>query len=291
MTFAASVALTFVVTGGCTTQPPEDHGGLIVAANGQVQLVSDDGDNKEVAGAPAGARRATVAAGRIVVVDDAGTIVLSDPPVAGVARSWRVLKIDAASGRAMTGIDLSLNGRSVAIVRGDPDTAGVDVVTVDVETGVATTRELDLMANGPPSWVGPSTIALEVIKPDQQVGIATLDVATGAVEITQASGFEASATGDGSLVAVATEAGVVVRKTSDWLSAAADGAVELPGPDGATVLDLAIDAAGTRLAVVYADPSGTSASIVMLRRNGATWDKATSILIPGDGPVVIDWLD
>jgi hypothetical protein len=164
-------------------------------------------------------------------------------------------------------------------------------VTVDVGTGTATTRELDLMANGPPAWIGAGTLALEVVKPDQQVGIATLDTTTGAVAIAGASGFEASTTADGTLVAVATDAGAVVRKTADWLAAAPDDGVPVSGPEGATILDLAIDAAGDRLAVVYADPSGTSASVVILRRNGPTWDRVTSVQVPGDGPVVVDWLD
>jgi hypothetical protein len=291
MTFAATVALTFVVTGGCTTRPPETLGGLVVAANGQVRFVSDAGEVEDIQGAPAGVRRATAATGRIVLEVDAGAIVVSDPPAAGAARSWRELTIDAGPGRSTTGIDLSLDGRTLAVVRGDPGTAGMEVLTLDVATGAATTRELDLMANGPPSWIGSGTLALEVVKPDQQVGIATLDTATGTVAITQASGFEASVTGDGSLVAVATEAGVVVRKTSDWLSVAPDGSVALPGSEGTTVLDVAIDAAGTRLAVAYADPSGASATIAILRRNGEAWDQLTSIEVPGDGPVVIDWLD
>ena len=291
LTFAASVALTFVINGGCTTQPPETLGWLVVAANGQVQAVRDTAEVDEIPGVPAGARRATAAAGRIVVEVDGGPIVVSDPPGTGAARSWRELTIDARPGRSTAGIDLSPDGGTLAIVRGDPDTAGMDVVTVDVETGTATTRELDLMANGPPAWIGPGMLALEVVKPDQQVGIATLDTGTGAVAITRASGFEASVTGDGSLVAVATDAGVVVRKTSDWLSDAPDFGVPVPGPEGATILDLAIDAAGARLAVVYADPSGASASVMILRRNGPTWDEVTSIQVPGDGPVVVDWLD
>lgn len=291
VTFAASVALTFVITGGCTTQPPETLGRLVVTANGQVHAFRDTGEVDEIPGAPAGARRATAAAGRIVVEADDGAIVVSDSPGGAAARSWRELAIDAGAGRSTAGIDLSLDGRTLAVVRGDPDTAGMDVVTVDVETGAATTRELDLMANGPPAWIGAGMLALEVVKPDQQVGIATLATATGAVAITRASGFEASATGDGSLVAVATDTGAVVRKTSDWLKDAHDDGVPVPGLEGATILDLAIDAAGARLAVVYADPSGASASVVILRRNGPTWDEVTSIQVPGDGPVVVDWLD
>ena len=288
---AAIVLAVLLGVAGCKG-PDESVAGLVVVAAGSVKVTDDGGELVVLEGAPIDARRATAARGRIVVQAGDGTFAVSDLPAAGAKRAWRPLEIDNRTGRLPSGMDLAADGRILAIARGDPDTPGMDVITVDVDSGAATVLPLDLMANGPPAWVGPHLLALEVIRPDQLAGVATLDTDTGDVRVTPATGIEASATSDGSLVAVAEDpSGIVIRSTADWLAGVNDATVGLSGPEGATLLDIALDADATRLAAVYGAPAGGSSTVVILRRRLSGWENVNTVEGTGDGPVAIDWLD
>ena len=146
------------------------------------------------------------------------------------------------------------------------------------------------MANGPPAWLSAETVLLEVIRPDQQSGVATLDRTTGAITVTDAQGFGPSPTRDGSQVAVLGTSGVVIAEATGWLAGDPIDAPALAPPVDSTVLDVALDGDGTRLAVVYAASSGAAASVVILRRDGAVWESVTTIPVAGDEVVSIDWL-
>ena len=189
-------------------------------------------------------------------------------------------------------MDLSPDGRTVAIVLGDPEAAGLELVTLDVETGAASTRSIDLMANGPPTWLGPDQLALEVIRADQHSGIATVETATGAVTVTDAQGFALSATRDGSRIAVADAiSGLVsIMDRKDWLAGVPSDASGITPPTDTSIQGIAINADGTRLALACSTNTGTSWSVVILGQAGSTWEKATSISIPDDAAVSIDWL-
>lgn len=149
------------------------------------------------------------------------------------------------------------------------------------------------MSNGGPSWLGPRLLALEVIRSDQHAGIATVDPTTGEVVVTDARGFAPSATRDGARIAVldATTDVVAVMDPTDWLAGVAGDDPGIAPPKESSVQDVAISADGTRLAIVYGASSGAASSVVMLRLSGAAWESETSIQVPGDGAVSIDWLD
>jgi hypothetical protein len=288
---AAMLAIALAAA-GCESRRDESLAGLVVAASGRLMVTGATGELAPLPAAPDGVRVATAASGRIVAALVNGQFLVSDAPTAGQARAWRQLSVGVPPGTPSSGIDLSADGRTLAIVLGDPETPRLDLVTVDIEAGATNRRSVELMANGPPSWLRPDQLALEVIGPDQHSAIATIDPASGAMTVTEAQGIAPSATRDGSQIAVAdTPSGLVVTDPATWL---AGGPVAVPGihgPDDSTIQDVALDADGTRLAIVYVANADSSASIEILRLTGTSWESVASIPVAGDAPVSIDWLD
>jgi hypothetical protein len=287
-------ALTAAAPGGCAGHPEKRLDGLLVVADGPVQLTQVDGRLEPIGGGPARARRVTAAAGRVVVQTAADEFLVCDPPDPGATtRAWRELSVDLPPGWSATGMDLSLDGRSLAIARGEPETDEQDLVTIDIETGAARIHRVELQLNGPPLWMSAETVVLEVIRPDQHSGIATVNTATGEVVVTRAEGIAPSVTGDGRRVAVAAGGAALIRvgDPADWLAGRELAEANLGSLPETGIDDIAIDADGARLAVVMTDPSGESSSVRIFRLVEAAWVMATTIEVPGEAAVSIDWLD
>jgi hypothetical protein len=288
LAIAGAVSLA---SGACQSPQAETLAGLAIASAGAVGVTDAEGRLVPIDGPPGEVRRVTAANGRLAVqmVDD--QLSVSEAAGAGEPRLWRPLTVEPASSRTPAGIDLSLDGGVVAIALGDPDTAGLELVTVDIATGESVVRSVDLSLNGPPAWLAPRLLALEVIRPDQHARIATIDPTTGDVNTTGAEGIEPSVTRDGNRVAVVGASGVVMTDTAGWLAGVPVEPLTLELPDDSTILDIALDADGTRLALAFAANSGASTSVVIFRLVGADWQSPASIALPGDAAVSIDWLD
>lgn len=274
------------------TQPDESLAGLAIVSFGPIHVTNADGEAEAIAGPPDDVRELTSSNGRIAAESIDRRFFLSEAPAAGATRTWRPLAIDAPPNLTPSGMDLSPDGRVLAVVFGNPEAPDLELVTVDVETGKTDVRPMDLAANGPPSWLGQGVLALEVIRPDQHSGIATVDLASGQMTITESEGFAPSATADGSRVAIAGSAeGVVITDTATWLKGGDAAALAIRPPDESSLQDLALDADGTRLALVYSANSGTTSTVVILRLTGTAWEDVASIPIPGDAAVSVDWLN
>jgi hypothetical protein len=281
-----------IAAAGCEARHEESIAGLAVAASGRLTLTNANGALDPVPAPPDEVRVATAGSGRIVAAQVNDQFFVSDASAVGKARAWRQLRVDVPPDALPAGIDLSPDGRTLAIVLGDPETPRLGLVTVDVETGATTQRSVELMANGPLSWLQPDELALEVIRPDQHSGIATIDPTSGAITLTDARGIAPSATRDGSQIAVAdTSSGLVVTDRATWLAGGPADVPGIPGPADSTIQDVALDADGTRLAVVYVANADGSASVAILRLTGTTWENVSSIPVAGDAPVSIDWLE
>jgi hypothetical protein len=277
---------------GCATHRDESVAGLVVVSAGSLGVTNPEGQPEPIAGPPGDVRRVTASGGRIVAETAGHEFLVSDIPLSGKDRAWRRLAIDAVAGATPSGMDLSPDGTLLAIVFGDPDTPRLELDTADVETGATTVRSIELASNGPPSWLGPDLLALEVIRQDQHSGIATVHPASGEVTTTEAQGIAPSATRDGSRIAVAeTPSGLVTTDPATWLAGGPGDAPGITAPAESTVQDVALDADGTRLAVVYTANSGASSSVVILRLEETVWTSVATIPIPGDEPVSVDWLD
>lgn len=291
---AVVIALAMAAAGGaCQAQPDESLAGLVVAANGTVGVTDADGEPQPIESPAGDTRFVTASNGRIAVETADLEFHVSDAPSGDVARTWRPLAFADASGRTPAGMDLSPDGRTLAIAMGDPDTAGMELVTVDVETGRAAVRSIDLMANGPPSWLTGEQLALEVIRPDQHSGIATVNATTGDVAVSDAQGYALSATRDGGRIGVvdSTSGSLRIAGLSSWLAGIPDDAPEITSPGESSIQDVAIDADGTRLAVVYAASSDASSRVAILRLTGTEWKTVASIPVQSDTVVSVDWLD
>jgi hypothetical protein len=280
-----------VACGACQTRPPESLAGLAVVSSGAIGVTESAGRLVPIAGPEGEVRRVSAAIGRIALQIGDDQLFVGDAPEAAGSWLWRPLTVELPSARTPAGMDLSLDGRMLAMALGDPDTRGLDLLTVDVETGATAVRSIDLVLNGPPTWFGPNLVALEVIRPDDHAGISTIDPATGDLTVTEAEGIEPSVLRDGTRIAVVGPSGVAISDVTGWLAGVPAEAVELASPADSTVLDVALDADGTRLAVVYAANSGASTSVVTFRLVESVWQSASTIALPGDAAVSIDWLD
>lgn len=288
----AGVVVVALGCASCQTQPEETLAGLAIVSFGPIRVTNAEGEAEPIAGPPDDVRGLTASKGRIAAESIDHRFFISDDPAAGAARTWRPLAIDAPPNLTPTGMDLSPDGRVLAVVFGNPDAPGLELVTVDVETGERERRPMDLAANGPPSWLGQDLLALEVIRPDQHSGVATVNLATGQMTITEAVGFAPSAIADGSRVAIAgSPDGVVITDTATWLKGGDAAGSPITPPAESSLQGLALDADGTRLAVVYAANSGAASTVVILRLSGTAWENVASIPIPGDAGVSVDWLN
>jgi hypothetical protein len=185
---------------------------------------------------------------------------------------------------------LSPIGKELAFAVGDPQGERFDLVILDVATGASRAIAVEPGLNGPPSWIGPSAVAIGVIGPDGNSEIATLDVNRGGVTDASAAAGVISATVDGLRVAVDDPSGdVLIGKTATWRSGSLDSMTRLHGPAGSGVERLAMSPDGHRLAVVRRDDAGT-ASIELFHDLEQGWSSVRMLTVPGDGVVSVAWL-
>jgi hypothetical protein len=278
---------------GC--QPaPEGHAGLLVTVGGSLSRLDADGSLDDVP-VPAKVRHVAAAGGSVVVATDDGQFLVASPiaPAAGDL-PWRPLAVDLPPAGFTAGIDVSPDGRSLAVVEAAEDADRLDLVTVDLASGGSETRGLDLRANGPPSWLTSDTLALEVIGRDDRSGLIALDTAGGEPDASESHGFALAATPDGRTIAVADDAAgaVVVRDRAAWWSDAEGGGDPGLDPEVTDVVqDVAIDADGGRVAVVYAGADTPEWTLAVYRLGEGRWERITSTEVTSDAPPTIDWLE
>jgi hypothetical protein len=291
---AVAVLAAAAALAGC--QPAvESPAGLLVTSGGSVVRLDNAGGLQPVSGAPAGVRHLAAAGRSIVVVSDAGQIDVAratGPNADGL--TWRTLDVDLPDEGFTAGVDVSPDGRSFALVQAHDDADRLELMVVDLASGAATTRVIEQPANGPPSWLSNDEIALEVVDGDGRAQVVKVEAGHDAAPVASGSrGFAVAATPDGRTLAVAggSARGVVVADREKWWSGEAAGSpVEPPAADVA-IQDVAIDADGTRLAVVYAHGDSANWTLEMSRLVDGTWQRGLSIELESEVPPTIDWLE
>ena len=282
-------------------QPPaESPAGLLVTSGGHVERLDDPGGLDVVAGAPMNARHLAVGGRSVAILTEDGRLVTAsagDPKADNL--QWRPVPLTLPASGFTAGIDVSPDGRSVALVRAHDDANRLELVVVDLATGDARNRTIDLGANGPPSWLGNDALALEVVDADGAAKVVSVAVPGGdgddqAPIESAASGFALATTPNGQTLAVGDEGArsVAVVPRDDWWSGGNTG-VRLeppPGPDVA-VQDVAIDADGTRVGAVYAHGDTSTWTLVVSRLVSGAWERAASFDVVSDSPPTIDWLE
>ena len=264
-------------------------GGLLVATGGLLQVTSPDGGLTAFDG-PAGAVVAVTAGGGHVVAVDVGhqAFLSADPPAR--PRTWHLIVIPAAAAEAEPLLALSPLGVDLAVTASDPQGRSFDLILADAASGRTRSITVDRGLNGPPVWVGPSTIVVNTIRQDQRSGFSVIDLATNVVTDGPSSGFALAATGDGELIAFdeARSGDVLVGDRAEWLAGEFDQMARIASAPGTGADQVAISADGSRLAIVRR--TDARAAIEILARIHGPWHSIRTVAIDGDHALSIAWL-
>lgn len=262
---------------------------LVVAAGGPL-LVTDAAGDLIACDPPSGPVVAvTAAAGVIVAIDPAGRAARLDR--AGAAPAWTPVALPAEQRGSVRFADLAPSGEELAIVAGHPQGATFRVTVIDLASGASRAIPIDRGLNGPPSWLGPNTIAVDIIRDAGHSGIATIDVRSGIVTDRPGPGSVVVSSIDGSRLALDDPASgaVLIGDITSWEAGAVGTMRRIPGPPTAGIEGLAMNSDGTRLAVVRRSDAGSSIEILV--RVGDDWRSVRTLTRSGDGSFVAAWLE
>lgn len=263
--------------------------GLVVAAGGPL-LVTDATGDLVAFDPPSGPIAAvTAAAGVIVAIDPAGLAVRLD--ASAPTPAWIPLAVPAEPSATVRLAALGPSGGELAFVAGEPQGSPFTVTVLDLASGASRAIQVDRGLNGPPSWLGPDTIAVDVIRDVGHSGIATIDVRSGIVIDRPGPGSVVGSSIDGAQVAIDDPASgaVLIGDIASWQAGAVGTMQRIPGPPATGIDGLAMSGDGTRLAVVRRSDAG--GSIEILARVGDDWRSIRTLTRSGDGSFVAAWLE
>src|SRR5712671_3739310 len=292
---AASIAAPTAVStpDGSADVQAGDLEGLVVLTGGALSIGSPEGTLVDVHG-PAVTGFSAIR-GRLIVQAAGPSFAAADVDPADASElSWRVVELPALVGRRLLSqVVLSPRGDQVAVAvapPGRPPTFDVDVI--DLVGGAPRTSSIGRESNGPPLWIGDSTLLLEVVPVPGGTRFLRLDLATGRVDPVASDGFGPAISGDGSLLAVAsTDGSVVAVPAAGWLTGHPPDEGSLVDASGG-VFGLAVDATGRRIAIGYADEAGDPASLAVFVRGGGTWRRRpVSMSLASGVPTMLGWLN
>jgi hypothetical protein len=262
--------------------------GLLVATGGQ--LLASDADGALIAFEPAPDRAdaVTASAGVIVVTDAAGETMLLD--TTAPARVWETVELTADLPGSVRLTALAPSGRELAIVTGDPQGSSFALGRLDLRTGTSKTISVTRGLNGPPSWLGPGTVAVDVIRNAGQSGIAMIDLRTGVVADQPGPATMAVSSLDGGVLAIDDSASgdVLIGDLASWLAGGAATMRRIQGPPSTGVEALAMSADGMRLAIVRRSDAGGTVAVVV--RTADEWRTVRTLTMSGDAPIAVAWL-
>ncbi len=241
---------------------PPGVAGLLVAAGGPLRITDEGGGLVPFDGPSAASVAVTAAAGVVVATADDGAVAVSLPGPA--PREWRPLELAPIAAGAVRLLSLAPDGRSIAVVVGDPQGPSFDLRIVDPGTGTTRSLSVPRGLNGAPAWLGPGTVAVDVIEADGSSAIASVEIASGAVTDRRGTGTIVAASADGEQVAIddASTGDVLVGDRAAWESEAGDGMIRLAGPGAVGVDHLAMSPDGARLAVVRRGDGGVGVELL-----------------------------
>jgi hypothetical protein len=282
---AGALAVATIVT-GCATHDSVD--GLLVATGGPLRVTDASGALVRFDGPADPVVAVSASDGHVVAVTVGQVVVTSNGSSA--TRTWRPIEVPLGEATDVRLVAISPLGRELAVVVGDLQGAGFDLIVIDVGLGTKRSFAVDRGLNGAPSWIGPGAIALDVVKPDGESGQATIDTHSGVVTDDAVDGRVATATYDRVRLAVddPTSGDVLVGVVDGKVLRPLGHVSRLAGPNGSSVESLTIDPGGSKLAVVRRMEDAT-ASIEIYRATDQGWRSIRTIAI-GDSPVSIAWL-
>jgi hypothetical protein len=278
-----------VVLGGACGHAIPGFAGLLVATGGPLQVTDSTGTLMPFDGPGEPVVMVGASEGRVVAATNDGRL-LASVTTTGSGQPWTLLPVpfDLAAGSPL--VALSPHGGELAIAVGELQDERFDLVVVDVGTAASRSIPVDRGLNGPPSWIGPTSVAIDVIRPSGESGLASIDVASGAVADLPGDSRLATSTLDGRTVAIDAPSGaVLVGAAALWRAGTTAGMTSLPAIAGTGVDGLALSPDGRRLAIVRRrDAGGTSIDLYAVIEGA--WERARSLVISGDPAVSIAWL-
>jgi hypothetical protein len=280
---------------GTADTQPGDLAGLVVLAGGALAIGTPDGAVVGLDG-PAGAVTGLSATkGRLIVQTAGPAFAIADIDRAGTSRpAWQAVELTALDGRQLiSATALSPSGDKVAVATAAAGPAVTfDVFVIDLVSGVSKVTSIGRELNGPPVWIDDSSLLLEVLPIPGRTRFLRLDLVTDHIDPVAAEGFGPAISGDGALLVVASNDGLIVAvPAAGWLAGSPPGEGSLVdalrSPFG-----LAVDAAGRRIAIGYADEAGDPASIAVFVREGSAWRRrAVQVRIASGAPTMLGWLN
>jgi hypothetical protein len=281
-------AFASAVAAGCSTAPGEPSAaGLLVATGGPLRVTVADGTLGAFEAPAEPVAGVAASDGRVVAVGADGRAWTSSG--SQTPRVWQPLPLPVAPG-AVPLIALSPLGRQLAVAAGDLQADHFDLVVVTVGDGAVRHLAVSRGINGPPAWLDPNTVAMDLIGADGTSSVAAIDATSGVVADRAGPGIEVSATLDGDHLAVLDDTGgAFVGETSAWRAGRLEQLLPLPGPADATAEHVAIDGTGGRVAIVRRAVAGP-ATIELWVHGARGWTLRRALALDGDGPVGVAWL-
>jgi hypothetical protein len=276
---AATLAVLLLVTGceAAAGGPEQRSEGLLTlstTAGARFEVTASGPDGTVAIGLPLPEDGATwISAGLkgvLVGSTDDGQLVTSDPvdprgsavDVAGL--DWRPVKATTDSGESLPAAWFPTwdpKGERIAALGGGAADGGAEtLLIVDPGGGKVATVALKQAVTGPPAWLDSNRIALPAGSAEGPRSIL-VDTASGKVSKGPPGERRLATSADGAVIATSAGRGapVVLRSTKGWLTddGTSIGSVEVPeGFLEAT--NLALDATGRRLAIIWLHESGTT---------------------------------
>jgi hypothetical protein len=283
---------------GSTVPDTAAASGLLILAgpvpDGRLYGIDRTGVAHAIAALP-GARGLSGAGGRLIVTTTDGRLLVGE---AGAPASLRSLTAAGARPDPTRAGGLSPDGTLVAIASPDaPEAEPFELSVVPIARGEARRVTVRAMPNGPPFWIDRDRIAIRTTAPNGARHLLLASYARlsdGVVDGPSPSGDVTIATGAGLIVGLRDATGELFEAgVSDWL-ASGDARAALisisPPEPGSSVLSLAIKPDGSRLAIVWSDPSGAAATTVAIYARRGGWHELVRLPVPGGpGRALVTW--
>jgi hypothetical protein len=256
----------------------------VLGVDGIREIAVADPATAWITGAPRGGLVATLADGRLAVLDDAsagGEWRLVDPTSGGEPIGSLLFAAASPDGSRVASLALGAAGQ-FGIALTDPSTGRSVAFPIDAEPVLTS-----------PAWLDDERVAVVVVDSQTVGALSIADAASGDLTGGPGNVRAIAASGDGAVVAWTStvDGRLYGSNASSWLAGEEVAALPIEAPRGASPGSFALDSSGTRLAVVWEDDAGTVIEIAVLARTGDGWSARERFAAPAEDPrAVVTWL-
>ena len=261
---------------------------LLIALGGRLQVTTVDGSLVEVDGPDPPIVDVSAGGGRVLAIDARSQAWLGESTT-GEPWSWSAVSLPKAPRNEPPLVAISPTGTTLALLVGRAQGSSFDLELVELGSGDRRSITVERGLDGPPIWLGPSVVAVHVIRDRGDSGFVLIDLPTEVATDVFSTGVTLGASGDGASIAIdeETSGDVLVGERSNWREDGLGLLTRIRGPSGAGVDGLALSAAGDRLAIVRR--TDVDATVEIIVRAGEGWRSFRTIAIPVGARVSLAW--